>query len=62
MMTVKRREVIVRAVHLKGTMTRSDPEFWQPIEARRKASRTVSADEMRYRLGAPRKVRPKRQH
>ena len=41
-------------------MTRSDPEFWQMIEARRKRSRTISADEMRERLGVPKKPRSKR--
>ena len=41
-------------------MTRSDPEFWQMIEARRASSKTVTADEMRRRLGVPKRRRPKR--
>ena len=32
-------------------MTRSDPAFWEMIEARRMASKTISSDEMRRRLG-----------
>ncbi len=43
-------------------MTRSDPEFWQMIEARRTASKTISSDEMRRRLGLSRRRRPKRKH
>ncbi len=41
-------------------MTRSDPEFWRMIEARRKASKTISASEMRRRLGVTKKPSPKR--
>lgn len=43
-------------------MTRSDPEFWQMIEARRAASKTISSDEMRRRLGLAKRRRPKRKH
>jgi len=43
-------------------MTRSDPEFWQMIEARRTASKTISANEMRRRLGVAKRRRPKRKH
>ena len=43
-------------------MTRSDPEFWQMIEARRAASKTISSHEMRRRLSLPRRRRPKRKH
>ena len=35
-------------------MTRSDPEFWQAIEARRGTSKVISAAEMRKRLGMQR--------
>jgi len=41
-------------------MTRSDPEFWQMIEGRRATSKTVSAGEMRRRLGLAKRRRPKR--
>jgi hypothetical protein len=41
-------------------MTRSDPDFWEMIEARRKAAKTVSADGLRRRLGVSRKPRAKR--
>ncbi len=41
-------------------MTRSDPEFWQMIEARRTASKTISSDEMRRRLGLGKRRRPKK--
>jgi len=41
-------------------MTRSDPEFWQMIEARRKESKTIPASAMRERLGLAKKHRPKR--
>ena len=40
-------------------MTRADPEFWQMIESRRKASKTISGEEMRRRLGVARKARPR---
>jgi prevent-host-death family protein len=43
-------------------MTRSDPEFWKMIEARRRASRTVSAGEMRRRLGLTGKPKSRRDH
>jgi prevent-host-death family protein len=41
-------------------MTRSDPAFWQMIEARRTASKTISSDEMRRRLGVTKRRRAKR--
>lgn len=47
---------------IEDLMTRSDPEFWDMIESRRKAAKTISADEMRRRLGVSRKPRAKRQH
>ena len=43
-------------------MTRSDPEFWRMIEARRRASKTISSDEMRRRLGLAKQRRSKRKH
>ncbi len=43
-------------------MTRSDPELWQMIEARRATSKTISSDEMRRRLGVTKRRRPKRKH
>lgn len=45
---------------LEDLMTRSDSEFWEMIEARRKAAKTISADEMRGRLGVSRKSEAKR--
>jgi len=45
---------------IEDLMTRSDPELWKMILARRKAAKTVSADEMRRRLDVPRKPRAKR--
>jgi len=45
---------------IEDLLTRSDPEFWALLESRRKAAKLVSADEMRKRLGAPRKSRAKR--
>ena len=45
----------VEGEDFEDLMTRSDPEFWQMIEARRKASKTLSANEMRKRLGVTRK-------
>jgi len=45
---------------IEDLLTRSDPEFWRMIEARRRNSRTVSADEMRRRLGINRKARTRR--
>jgi prevent-host-death family protein len=52
----------VEGEELEDLMTRSDPEFWKMIEARRKASKTITADEMRKRLGVAKKRRPKRVH
>ena len=43
-------------------MTRSDPEFWKMIEARRASSKTVSSDEARRRLGVTKRRRPRRKH
>jgi prevent-host-death family protein len=50
----------VEGEEFEDLMTRSDPEFWQMIESRRKASKTISSDEMRRRLGVARKRRAKR--
>jgi prevent-host-death family protein len=50
----------VEGEQIEDLLTRSDPEFWRMIEARRKNSRTVSADEMRKRLGIDRKARTRR--
>ena len=44
---------------IEDLITRSDPEFWRMIEARRKAAKAISADEMRRRLGVARKPRAK---
>jgi prevent-host-death family protein len=52
----------VEGEDFEDLMTRSDPEFWQMIEARRAASKTISADEMRRRLGVAKRRRPKRKH
>jgi len=52
----------VEGEEFEDLMTRSDPEFWEMIEARRRSSRTISADEMRKRLGAERKTRAKPKH
>jgi prevent-host-death family protein len=41
----------VEGEEFEDLMTRTDPEFWQMIEARRKTSKTVDADEMHRRLG-----------
>ena len=45
---------------IEDLMTRSDPEFWEMIEARRTAAKLVSAAEMRRRLGVTRKPKAKR--
>jgi hypothetical protein len=52
----------VEGEDFEDLMTRSDPKFWQMIEARRKASKTISAGEMRKRLRVATKQRPKRKH
>jgi antitoxin (DNA-binding transcriptional repressor) of toxin-antitoxin stability system len=52
----------VEGEDFEDLMTRSDPKFWQMIEARRKASKTISAGEMRKRLRMATKPRPKRKH
>jgi len=49
----------VEGEDFEDLMTRSDPAFWQMIEKRRKASKTVSASEMRRRLGVAKKPRGK---
>ena len=45
---------------IEDLLTRSDPDFWKMIEARRKAAKAIPADEMRRRLGVSRKQRAKR--
>jgi prevent-host-death family protein len=50
----------VEGEDFEDLMTRSDPEFWQMIEARRKASKTLSANEMRKRLGVTKKPTKRR--
>lgn len=50
----------VEGEEFEDLMTRSDPDFWRMIESRRKASKTISSDEMRRRLGAPKKPRSRR--
>ena len=45
---------------IEDLMTRSDRELWEVIEARRKAAKTITAEEMRRRLGVSRKPRAKR--
>jgi len=53
----------VEGEDMEDLMTRSDPRFWSMIEARRGASRTITAGEMRKRLGigkAKRKARGRR--
>ena len=50
----------VEGEELEDLMTRSDPKFWQMIETRRTASKTISSDEMRRRLGVARKSKPRR--
>ena len=50
----------VEGEELEDLMTRSDPKFWQIIETRRKASKTISSDEMRRRLGVVRRSKPRR--
>jgi prevent-host-death family protein len=52
----------VEGEEFEDLMTRSDPEFWQMIEARRKTSKTISGDEMRRRLGMTKRRRSKRTH
>ena len=52
----------VEGEDFEDLMTRSDPEFWRMIEARRKASKTISARQMRTRLGLVRKPKSKRKH
>lgn len=40
----------VEGEDFEDLMTRSDPEFWQMTEERRKTSKTITAEEMRRRL------------
>lgn len=50
----------VEGEEFEDLMARSDPEFWQMIEARRKAGKTISGGEIRKRLGVATKPRPRR--
>ena len=50
----------VEGEDFEDLMTRAEPKFWQMIEARRKAAKTVSSEEMRRRLGVARKATSKR--
>jgi prevent-host-death family protein len=50
----------VEGEDFEDLMTRSDPEFWQMIEARRTASKTLSSAEMRRRLGLAKRRGPRR--
>jgi putative addiction module component (TIGR02574 family) len=45
----------VEGEEFEDLMTRSDPEFWRMIETRRSTSKTISASEMRKRLGLAKK-------
>ena len=45
----------VEGEEFEDLMTRSDPEFWRMIEARRSTSNTIAASEMRKRLGLAKK-------
>jgi antitoxin (DNA-binding transcriptional repressor) of toxin-antitoxin stability system len=47
---------------IEDLMTRSAPEFWKMIEARRTAAKAISAHEMRRRLGVSCKPRAKRKN
>ena len=49
----------VEGEEFEDLMTRSDPEFWRLIEARRSTSKVISATEMRKRLGMQRKAKPR---
>ena len=46
----------VEGEEFEDLMTSSDSEFWRNIEERRQNSKTISADEMRQRLGLKRKA------
>jgi prevent-host-death family protein len=50
----------VEGEDFEDLMTRSDPDFWRMIEARRKAAKTISSEEMRRRLGAANRETSKR--
>ncbi len=50
----------VEGEEFEDLMTRSDPEFWQMIETRRSTSKTISASEMRKRLGLAKKRHKRR--
>lgn len=49
----------VEGEEFEDLMTRSDPEFWRTIEARRSTSKVISAAEMRKRLGMQGKAKPR---
>lgn len=49
----------VEGEDFEDLMTRSDPEFWRMIEARRKVARTITAEAMRKRLGQAKKPKPR---
>ncbi len=50
----------VEGEKFEDLMTRSDPEFWRMIETRRSTSKTISAGEMRKRLGLAKKRHKRR--
>jgi prevent-host-death family protein len=50
----------VEGEEFEDLMTRSDPEFWRMIVARRSTSKTIPASEMRKRLGLAKRRRPRR--
>jgi len=50
----------VEGEQFEDLLTRSDSQFWEMIESRRKASKTMSAGEMRRRLGVGKKRSSKR--
>ena len=50
----------VEGEDIEDLLTRSDPDFWKMIEARREAKKTVSSTEMRRRLGVPQRRKAKR--
>ena len=53
--------IIGEGEQFEDLLTRSDSQFWEMIESRRKASKTLSAGEMRRRLGVTKKRSYKRQ-
>ncbi len=50
----------VEGEEFEDLMTRTDPEFWRMIETRRSTSKTISASEMRKRLGLAKKRHKRR--